>query len=97
MNESRACAVIVDFLEIDCEFARIMLGKCENFGAKKCDDMITDHARLGVCKIRVFDPEHCVEPVDLVRYEGWWNKALQAVSWIRSSKSRTCAATMDST
>lgn len=80
MNESRA--ILVDLLEIDHEFAGVVLGICEDFRTKKRDDVIgNDLHRLGL-EVGIVDAEVGVEPVHLVHDKFARNEALVNPIWL---------------
>ena len=70
-------AILVYLLEIDDEFTWVVLGECEDFRTKKCDDVIRDNTGLFILEIGIVDTKIAVKPVDLPGDECPGDKALK--------------------
>lgn len=75
MNEDGV--VLIDFLQVDDELGRIMLGVGENLCTEESDDMIRDHLGGFIAEVSVVNAQLRVEPVDLVRDEFSRDEALR--------------------
>jgi hypothetical protein len=60
------CTILVDLLQVDDKFCRIMLGVGENLCAEEGDDMIRDNWDGFVAEISIVDAQLGVEPVDFI-------------------------------
>ena len=69
--------VLVYLLEIDDKFTWVVLGICEDFRTKECDDVIRNDTGFFVLEISVVDTKIGVKPVDLPWDELPGNKALK--------------------
>jgi len=83
-------AILVYLLEIDDEFTWIVLGVCDDFRAKKCDNMIRNDTGLFVLEIGVVNTKIGVKPVDLPGDELPGNKALKTspIMSVRGTRSK---------
>lgn len=72
--------ILIDFLQVDDELCRIMLGVCENLCTEESDDMIRDDLGRFAAEVSVVDAQLRVEPVDFVRDELSWDEALRVGS-----------------
>lgn len=86
MNERCAIPLVIDPLEVDHELVRVMLSIRKDFGAKQANNMVRDHCRRFILKIRIIDTKVRVEPVDFVRYELAGHESLISMSVIESTK-----------
>lgn len=83
--------VLVDFLQVDDELGRIMLGVGENLCTEESDDMIRDDLGGFAAEVSVVDAQLGVEPVDFVRDELSRDEALrtgfdQDRAWVRTGR-----------
>jgi hypothetical protein len=70
-------AILVDLLQVDDEFCRIMLGVGEDLCAKEGDDMIRNYRDRLAAEVSIVDAQLGVKPGDFVRDELPWDEALQ--------------------
>jgi hypothetical protein len=61
--------VLIDLLQVDDEFGRIMFGVGKDLGTKEGDDMIRDYLEGLVAEVSVVDTQLGVKPVDFIRDE----------------------------
>jgi hypothetical protein len=61
--------VLVDLLQVDDEFGRVVLGVGEDLCTKEGNDMIRDYWDGLIAKVSVVDTQLGVKPVDFVRDE----------------------------
>lgn len=80
MDKCRAIPVLINFLEVNDELARIMLGVGEYFRAEEGNDVVRDDLTRFILEVGVVDAQVRVEPVDLVGDQLARDKALSAES-----------------
>lgn len=64
MNERRAVAVLVDFLQVNNKLSLIMLRVCQDLGSKQGNDMVRDDLARFILEVGIVDAEVGVKPVD---------------------------------
>lgn len=78
MDKSRPVSLLIDLLEINDEFARVVLGVCKYLCTEQSNDMVADHVDIGfILEIRIIDSEVGVEPVDFAGDELLGDEALE--------------------
>ena len=79
MNERRAIALLIDFLQVNNELTRIMLRICQDLGSKQGNDMVRDDLARFILEVGVVNAEIGVKPVDFACDELAGNEALHSI------------------